>query len=246
MGFIWINILSGREPNLHGTYTSLSSVQMQPCHASGAECPRCCWLLPRAPGSWGCTAAASCLPLKNAVLRREVTAAQDKRSRVPAVAQEEALATALGTAGYPRGRRRLGTLVLRVQIAQLLCTALALQGAPMACGHRSRGGWCSVISAYKAPGAQGSQACCYPHCTGSTINSHPVVGCEMPLPHTKSMMPSLDCPPAPGTGQKEKDACRSTWFWKAEAFFDMRQCVDSRRAEQSSKKTRKNVQVRGP
>lgn len=47
-------------------------------------------------GSWGCTAAASCLPLENAgVLQREITMAQDKRSCVPAAAREEAPGTAL-------------------------------------------------------------------------------------------------------------------------------------------------------
>lgn len=95
MDFIWMNILSGREPSLHGTHTSLSTVQTQPCHASGTECPTCRWLLPPAPGSWGCTAAASCLALKNEILQQEVTVAQEKRSHVPAVAQEEALGTAL-------------------------------------------------------------------------------------------------------------------------------------------------------
>lgn len=61
--------------------------------------------------------------------------------------------SATSPASYPGGRRLLGTFVLRVQIAWLLCAALALQEVPMACRHRSRGGWCSVISAYKVPGA---------------------------------------------------------------------------------------------
>lgn len=93
MGFIWMNVLSGPEPSLHGTHTSLSTVQMQPGHASGTECLRCGWLLPCAPGSWGCSAAAYCLALKNAVLQREVTVTQDKKC--PCSAQEEALGTAL-------------------------------------------------------------------------------------------------------------------------------------------------------
>lgn len=129
MGFIWMNILSGREPSLHGTHTSLSAVQTQPGRASGTECLTCGCPMLLALGLHG---SSSRLPLKNAVLQREATVAQDRRNRVPAVAQEAALGAALPQAQeLPSGKEVLGTFVLRVQIAWLLCAAaLELQEQP--------------------------------------------------------------------------------------------------------------------